>query len=44
MNDAVAALRPELESGLTTLGLDTTLADLLLGYVALLQRWNQTYT
>jgi 16S rRNA (guanine527-N7)-methyltransferase len=43
MNDAVAALRPELESGLTTLGLDTTLADLLLAYVALLQRWNQTY-
>ncbi len=43
MNDAVAALRPELESGLTTLGLDTELAKPLLAYVALLHRWNQTY-
>lgn len=43
MNDAVAALRPELESGLTELALDTALADPLLAYLALLQRWNQTY-
>jgi len=43
MNEAVAALRPALESGLTELGMDTALADPLLAYLALLQRWNQTY-
>ncbi len=43
MNDVVAALRPELESGLSTLGLHEALADPLLAYLALLQRWNQTY-
>ncbi len=43
MNDAVRALRPELESGLSALNLDTALADPLLAYLALLHRWNQTY-
>ena len=43
MNDAVAALRPELESGLSALSLETALADPLLAYLTLLQRWNQTY-
>ncbi|MEO5963190.1 MAG: 16S rRNA (guanine(527)-N(7))-methyltransferase RsmG [Thermomonas sp.] len=43
MNDAVAALRPELESGLSALGLGAALANPLLAYLALLQRWNQTY-
>lgn len=43
MNDITAALRPELESGLSELDLATTLADPLLAYLALLQRWNQTY-
>ena len=43
MNDVVAALRPELESGLSALGLETALADPLLAYLALLHRWNQTY-
>jgi 16S rRNA (guanine527-N7)-methyltransferase len=43
MNDAVAALRPELESGLSELGLHTALADPLLAYLALLLRWNRTY-
>lgn len=43
MNDFIAALRPELESGLSELGLATTLADPLMAYLALLQRWNQTY-
>ena len=36
-------LRPELESGLRTLGLDTALAEPLLAYLALLARWNATY-
>ena len=43
MNDITAALRPELETGLSELGLGTALADPLLAYLALLQRWNQTY-
>ncbi|MDI1252370.1 16S rRNA (guanine(527)-N(7))-methyltransferase RsmG [Thermomonas sp.] len=43
MNDAVAALRPELESGLSELSLEATLAEPLLAYLTLLQRWNQTY-
>ena len=43
MNDVAADLRPELESGLATLGLDGALATPLLAYLALLHRWNQTY-
>lgn len=43
MNDAVVALRPELESGLAELGQQIALADPLLAYLALLARWNQTY-
>ncbi|MGO4551027.1 16S rRNA (guanine(527)-N(7))-methyltransferase RsmG [Lysobacter sp. 2RAF19] len=39
----LSALRPELESGLRTLGLDVALATPLLDYVALLVRWNATY-
>ncbi|MBV2209690.1 MAG: 16S rRNA (guanine(527)-N(7))-methyltransferase RsmG [Thermomonas sp.] len=37
------ALRPELETGLRTLGLDAGLAAPLLAYLALLARWNATY-
>ncbi len=37
------ALRPELEAGLRELGLEASLADPLLAYLALLARWNQTY-
>lgn len=43
MSDAVASLRPELESGLAQLALDPTLAAPLLDYLALLSRWNATY-
>lgn len=43
MNDAVAQLRPELESSLADLGLESALADPLLAYLTLLHRWNQTY-
>ena len=43
MNEITASLRPELESGLSALDLETALADPLLAYLALLQRWNQTY-
>ncbi|MDQ3159422.1 MAG: 16S rRNA (guanine(527)-N(7))-methyltransferase RsmG [Pseudomonadota bacterium] len=43
MNDVVTALRPQLESGLIELGVDTARADPLLAYLSLLQRWNQTY-
>jgi 16S rRNA (guanine527-N7)-methyltransferase len=43
MNETVAALRPELESGLSELSLEATLAEPLLAYLTLLQRWNQTY-
>ena len=39
----VDALRPELEAGMRTLGLDATLATPLLDYLALLARWNATY-
>lgn len=39
----LSALRPELEAGLRTLGLDVALATPLLDYVALLVRWNATY-
>jgi 16S rRNA (guanine527-N7)-methyltransferase len=37
------ALRDELESGLAALGLAAALADPLLAYLALLDRWNRTY-
>lgn len=40
---AVDALRPELEAGLRTLGLDPAVATPLLDYLALLARWNATY-
>lgn len=40
MNDA---LRPELDTGLRALGLDSALAEPLLAYLALLARWNATY-
>lgn len=43
MNDVAADLRPELESGLSALGLDGALATPLLAYLGLLHRWNQTY-
>lgn len=43
MNDLVQSLRCELESGLSELGLDIALAEPLLAYLALLQRWNKTY-
>ena len=39
----VANLAPELEAGLRALGLDAKLATPLLGYLALLARWNGTY-
>ena len=38
-----AALRPELEAGLSQLALDPALAAPLLDYLALLARWNATY-
>ena len=37
------ALRPRLEDGLATLGLDRALAGPLLDYLSLLLRWNRTY-
>jgi 16S rRNA (guanine527-N7)-methyltransferase len=44
MSDAFpAALRSELDAGLTALDLDTALAQPLLAYLALLERWNKTY-
>ena len=43
MNPLVA-LAPELEAGLTALDLPTTLAPRLLAYLALLERWNRTYS
>lgn len=41
----IEALRPALDGTLQSLGLpsDTALQDRLLGYLALLQRWNSTY-
>jgi 16S rRNA (guanine527-N7)-methyltransferase len=39
----VDALRPDLETGLGALGLDSGLATPLLDYLALLARWNATY-
>ena len=41
--NALAALTPELEAGLAALGLPTASAPRLLAYLALLERWNQTY-
>jgi len=38
-----AALRPELEAGLSQLALEPALAAPLLDYLALLARWNATY-
>ena len=40
MNDAIAR---ELETGLAAVGLDDALADPLLRYLALLEKWNRTY-
>jgi len=40
---SVDPLRAPLETGLAELGLDAALADPLLAYLALLQRWNATY-
>jgi len=37
------ALRANLDAGLAALGLDRALAEPLLAYLALLQRWNATY-
>ena len=39
----LAPLSPELEAGLSALGLPTALAPRLLDYLALLDRWNRTY-
>jgi 16S rRNA (guanine527-N7)-methyltransferase len=39
----IDALRPDLEAGLSTLGLAPALATPLLAYLALLVRWNQAY-
>ena len=36
-------LQPQLDSGLTTLGLSPSLSPRLLDYLALLDRWNQAY-
>ena len=36
-------LRPQLHAGLRDLGLEVSLADPLLAYLALLARWNRTY-
>lgn len=38
-----AAIRDELHAGLAALGLDAALAQPLLAYLALLDRWNRTY-
>lgn len=40
---AIAALAPRLREGLLRLGVDAGLADPLLAYLALLQRWNGAY-
>ena len=42
-NGGMDALRPDLESGLRDLGLEVSLAEPLLAYLALLARWNQAY-
>ncbi len=42
--DSIASLKPELAAGLAALGLpQAPLADHLLAYLALLDRWNRTY-
>ncbi|MCW5580632.1 MAG: 16S rRNA (guanine(527)-N(7))-methyltransferase RsmG [Luteimonas sp.] len=43
MTDSANPLRPQLEAGLSALGLEPALAGPLLAYLALLQRWNATY-
>lgn len=45
MNTAIEALRPALQDVIAQLALDVSQAqvDALLGYLALLQRWNATY-
>ena len=43
MNSPLAELKPDLESGLTALGLPPALAPRLLDYLSLLERWNKTY-
>ncbi len=44
MSDSLpATLRAPLEDGLRVLALETTLAEPLLAYLALLDRWNRTY-
>ncbi len=43
MSDAIASLRPQLESGLKQLALNLELVVPLLDYLALLARWNATY-
>ena len=44
MAEAFPDLRADLEAGLAALGLDRALSTPLLAYLALLQRWNATYT
>lgn len=41
--DLSSALRDELDAGLAALSLDAALADPLLAYLSLLDRWNRTY-
>ena len=43
MSTDIDTLRPELAAGLEALGLPAALAAPLLGYLALLARWNATY-
>src|SRR5687768_16143901 len=43
MNNDLPVLRDELEAGLIALTLDAALAEPLLAYLALLDRWNRTY-
>ncbi len=43
MNNDFPALRDELDAGLAALALDGALAQPLLAYLALLDRWNRTY-
>jgi 16S rRNA (guanine527-N7)-methyltransferase len=43
MNHDAPALRAELDAGLSALSLDAALAEPLLAYLSLLDRWNRTY-
>lgn len=43
MNHDLPALRDELDAGLSALSLDAALAEPLLVYLSLLDRWNRTY-